>query len=114
MGKAMITRKLTGTLRKTAHGSGVLSEQDDQYIKTLEVTGIGFRPSVVAAWRYMPCDDTISGASIFFATQPGASSLYNASGGEECWASDDGFTLEWRVYYSDSYPNEPVYWIAIE
>lgn len=114
MGKAMITRKSTGTLRKTARGSGVLSEQDDQYIKTLEVTGIGFRPSVVAAWRYVPCDHSISGASIFFATQPGASSLYKASGGHECWASDDGFTIEWAVYYDDSYPDEPVYWIAIE
>lgn len=114
MGKAMIPRKLTGTLRKTAHGSGVLSKMDANNIKTLNVTGIGFRPSVVAAWRYVPCDHSMSGASIFFAKKAGASVLYRASGGEECWTSDDGFTLEWRVYYSDSYPDEPVYWIAIE
>lgn len=114
MGKAMIPRKLTGTLRKTAHGSGVLSKMDANNIKTLYVTGIGFRPSVVAAWRYVPCDHSIAGASIFFAQKAGDGVLYRASGGEECSTSADGFTLEWAVYYSDSYPDEPVYWIAIE
>ena len=112
MGKAMIPRKLTGTLRKTAHGSGVLSE-DYPGVARLDVTGIGFRPSVVAAWQRSSTNNTIQGACIYFAKEAGDSLLSLGVGGKECWVSDDEIRL---LFYTrpDSIDDEPVYWIAIE